>query len=139
MGTIAWSEAREGMSFPAWERGGLDIALFQAYGEASGDGNPMHTDDDYARELGYPGVFAQGMLIMAFAAQHLTDLARVGRLRRIRSKFKKPTWPGETLRFTATVVKKYEQGGKKFLDLDVRGSSLEGEEKIVTEATVICS
>jgi len=137
-GTIKWDDVKEGHEFEPWERGGMNIELFQEYGEASGDGNPMHTDEEYAQDLGYPTVFAQGMLIMAFAAKYVTDVAGVGNTRRIWSKFKKQTWPGETLRFTAVVAKKYQDGGKKLVDLDVKGVSTEGEEKILTEATIIC-
>ncbi len=137
-GSINWEDIKEGQEFEPWERGGLGIELFQEYGEASGDGNPMHTDEEYAQDLGYPTVFAQGMLIMAFASKYVTDLAGAGNIKRIWSKFRKQTWPGETLRFSAKVKKKYEQDGKKLLDLDVTGESTEGEEKIVTEATVIC-
>jgi acyl dehydratase len=136
--TIKWEEIGEGHEFEPWERGGINIELFQEYGEASGDGNPMHTDEEYAQDLGYPTVFAQGMLIMAFASKYITDLSGVGSIRRIWSKFRKQTWPGETLRFSAKVVKKYEDGGNKLLDLDVRGAGADGEEKIITEATVIC-
>ena len=35
------------------------------YSGASGDYNPLHTDDVYTKEVaGYPGVFAHGMLTM---------------------------------------------------------------------------
>lgn len=136
--SIKWDEIEEGHTFDPWERGDLNIELFQAYGEASGDGNPMHTDEEYAQDLGYPTVFAQGMLIMAFASKYITDFAGVGRIRRIWSRFKKQAWPGETLCFTAEVIKKYEENGKKLVDLDVVGANDEGEEKILTEATVIC-
>jgi acyl dehydratase len=137
-GKVEWEKVEEGQEFAPWERGGIGIELFQAYGEASLDGNPMHTDEEYAQDLGYPTVFAQGMLIMAFAAKYVTDLFGVGSIRRIWSKFAKQTWPGETLRFTATVKNKYERDGRKMLDLDVRGVGVENlEEKIVTEATVV--
>jgi len=138
MADIKWEQIEAGHSFEPWQRGGMNIELFQEYGEASGDGNPMHTDEEYAQDLGYPTVFAQGMLIMAFVAKYVTDLAGVGSVRRIWSKFKKPTWPGETLSFSATVKKKYEDGGKKLLDLGVVGQNEDGEEKIITEATIIC-
>ena len=135
---IKWDAIENGHSFEPWERGDLNIELFQAYGEASGDGNPMHTDEEYAQDLGYPTVFAQGMLIMAFVAKYVTDLAGVGSIRRIWSRFRKQSWPGETLRFTATVTKKFQEGEKKLMDLEVKGANPEGEEKIITEATVIC-
>ena len=138
-GRTDWNAIGEGHTFEAWERSDLSIELFQAYGEASGDGNPMHTDEEFAQDLGYPTVFAQGMLIMAFAAKYVTDIAGVGNTRRIWAKFAKQTWPGETVRFTATLKRKYEEGSKTLADLEIRGISTEGEEKIVSEATVICT
>ena len=38
-----------------------------AYAEASGDRNPIHLDDDFARSVGLPGVIAHGMLQMGIA------------------------------------------------------------------------
>jgi len=134
---LKFKDFEVGQEFPAWERGGINIQLFQTYGEASGDGNPMHTDEEYARDLGYPGVFAQGMLIMAFAAKYVADLAGAGSIQRIQSRFRKQTWPGETLRFSATVTKKAEEGGKKLVTLDIKGTNLEGEEKLLGEAVVV--
>jgi acyl dehydratase len=137
MPKLKFKEIKEGQEFPAWERGGINIELFQSYGEASGDGNPMHTDEEYARDLGYPGVFAQGMLIMAFAAKYVADLAGAGAIERIQSRFRKQTWPGETLRFAATVTAKKEESGKKLVSLDLKGTNLEGEEKLLGEAVVL--
>jgi acyl dehydratase len=134
---LKFDEVREGQEFAAWERGNLNIELFQAYGEASGDGNPMHTDEEYARDLGYPGVFAQGMLIMAFAAKYLTDLFGVGAIQRIHSRFRRQTWPGETLRFVATVTKKSQEGGKNLVTVDLKGANREGEEKLLGEAVLL--
>ena len=133
-----WDELEEGHTFEPWERDGLSIELFRDYGEASGDGNPMHTDEEFARNLGHPTVFAQGMLIMAFIAKYVTDIAGVGNIRRLWSRFAEKTWPGETLRFTATLERKYREGDRALADLDIRGIGTGGEEKIRSEATVIC-
>jgi acyl dehydratase len=59
-------------------------------------------------------------------------------MRRLWAKFAKQTWPGETLRFTATLTRKYEEGSTKLADLEVHGTGAEGEKKIITEATVVC-
>ena len=134
-----WDELEEGHSFEPWERDGLSIELFQSYGEASGDGNPMHTDEEYARDLGHPTVFAQGMLIMAFAAKYVGDIAGTGNIRRLWARFAEKTWPGETLRFTATLERKYRQGDRTLADLEIRGTGTGGEEKLRSEATVICT
>jgi acyl dehydratase len=45
----------------------------KTYADASGDQNPLHQDDDFARAVGFPGVIAHGMLTMGELAQCLTD------------------------------------------------------------------
>ena len=51
------------------------------YAGASGDYNPLHSDEVFAREVaGYPGVFAHGMLTMGMTGRLLTDWVGDGRL-----------------------------------------------------------
>ena len=47
-----------------------------AYAEASGDRNPIHLDDDFARSVGLPGVIAHGMLQMGIAATVAAQASR---------------------------------------------------------------
>lgn len=50
------------------------------YAEASGDHNPIHSDEAVARSVGLPGVIAHGMYTMALAARAVacwTDGAEV--------------------------------------------------------------
>jgi acyl dehydratase len=43
------------------------------YAGASGDFNPIHYRDDFAQEVGLPGVLAHGMLTMGIAVQPVVD------------------------------------------------------------------
>ncbi|QFZ23514.1 MaoC family dehydratase [Saccharothrix syringae] len=43
------------------------------YAGASGDFNPIHWNERFAREVGLPGVIAHGMLTMALAGRVVTD------------------------------------------------------------------
>lgn len=43
------------------------------YAGASGDRNPIHWNDRFAREVGLPGVIAHGMFTMGQAVQVVTD------------------------------------------------------------------
>src|SRR5690606_22630866 len=53
---------------------GLTRTQIGQYAGASGDFNPVHTDERFAVEAaGYPSVFAHGMLTMGMAARVLTD------------------------------------------------------------------
>jgi len=47
------------------------------YAGASGDFNPLHTDDEFARAVGMKdGVISHGMLVMGFVAQAVTNWNR---------------------------------------------------------------
>jgi acyl dehydratase len=59
-----------------------------AYAEASGDHNPIHLDDDFARSVGLPGRIAHGMLQMGIAGTVAAEAAGGGsRLRKLQCRF----------------------------------------------------
>jgi acyl dehydratase len=90
------------------------------YAGASGDYNPLHTDERFAREVaGYPGVFAHGMLTMGLTGRMLTDWVGDGRLATFGIRFTAQVNPGDTLTSTATVRDLLEQDGKPLVALDV--------------------
>ncbi len=74
------------------------------YAGASGDYNPLHTDDPYTRDAaGYPSVFAHGMLTMGMTGRMVTNYVGDGRLTKYGVRFTNQVWPGDTLNSTATV------------------------------------
>lgn len=69
-----------------------------AYAEASGDRNPLHTDDAFARSVGFPSVIAHGMFTMGHMAACL--LAWAGEdaaVASISAAFRAPAFPGDEL------------------------------------------
>jgi acyl dehydratase len=52
-----------------------DKYLTVRYAGASGDFNPIHVDDDFAREVGLPGRILHGLWTMAQVARAMTDAA----------------------------------------------------------------
>jgi acyl dehydratase len=77
----------------------------RAYAEASGDRNPIHLDEAFARAVGLPGIVAHGMLTMAFVAEMVTDwLGDRGKLRRLEGRFADMVQPGDEIRCTGTVT-----------------------------------
>ena len=68
--------------------GEITKAQIAEYSRVSADPNPMHTDEELAREMGYPTVYAQGMLGMAFLSRFVVARAGgIGKLRRIKVRF----------------------------------------------------
>ena len=94
------------------------------YAGASGDYNPVHTDELFTKEVaGYPTVFAHGMLTMGMTGRMLTNYVGDGRLTEYGVRFTNQVWPGDTLDATATVLK-VEDG---LVDLDVTTVNQKGD------------
>lgn len=72
--------------------------LFE-YAEASGDKNPIHLDDSFAKQGGFPSVIAHGMISMAL----LADLVRMHfpedhyNTVRFKVRFRKVAFPSDQL------------------------------------------
>ena len=99
------------------------------YAGASGDYNPIHTDEVYTTKVaGYPSVFAHGMLTMGMTGKMLTNYVGDGRLTRFGVRFTRQVWPGDTLTAKATVGAIREEGGQYFVDLAVSTMNQEGAE-----------
>jgi acyl dehydratase len=100
------------------------------YAGASGDFNPMHTDETAATAAGLPSVFGHGMFTMGMLGTALTDYVGVGNLRGYKVRFTKQTWPGERLTTRITVARKYDEAGEHRVDLECEVVNDDGEAKV---------
>lgn len=90
-------------SLPIREWCPSDLQLRQ-YAEISGDFNPIHLDDVYARRAGFDGVIAQGMLTMAQLGAMLTDwMSEEGTLKNFEVRFKNMVRVGERIVFFGSI------------------------------------
>jgi acyl dehydratase len=97
------------------------------YSGASGDYNPLHSDEVFAtRVAGYPTVFAHGMLTMGLTGRMLTNWVGDGRLSSFGVRFVGQVWPGDTLTARATVGAIRDEGGVKRVDLAVETVNQDG-------------
>ena len=93
------------------------------YAGASGDYNPLHTDEIFTTKVaGYPSVFAHGMLTMGMTGKMLTDYVGDARLTKYGVRFTSQVWPGDTLDATAT-VKELKNG---LVELDIETKNQDG-------------
>ncbi|MEE9277281.1 MAG: MaoC/PaaZ C-terminal domain-containing protein [Dehalococcoidia bacterium] len=108
------------------------------YAGASGDYNPIHTDEVYTTKvLGYPSVFAHGMLSMGLTGKMLTNYVGDGRLTKYGVRFTNQVWPGDSLTAKATVEEVREENGKHYVDLAVSTVNQNGEEVVKGSATAL--
>ncbi len=95
------------------EVGNVEILLTRdslvRYAGASGDFNPIHYRDDFAKSVGLDGVLAHGMLTMGAAVQVVVDwIGDPGRIIDYGVRFTKPVFvdanDGAVLKVTAKVA-----------------------------------
>ena len=107
------------------------------YAGASGDFNPMHTDEVAAKEAGMPSVFGHGMFSAGLLATAMTNWAGVGSVVRYKVRFVKQTWPGEEFQTSISVTSKREEDGQGLVDVECSLANSDGEVKVAGEATVV--
>ncbi len=108
------------------------------YAGASGDYNPIHTDEVFATQVArYPSVFAHGMLTMGMTAKMLTDYVGDGRLRKYGVRFTSQVWPGDTLTATATVEEILQEEGELLVNLSVVTVNQKDQEVLRGTATAL--
>ena len=68
----------------------INRKLLVEYANASGDQNPIHQDEAFAKSVGLPDVIAHGMLTMALAGKYLSDISGSQSVLEFSAKFIKP-------------------------------------------------
>ena len=107
------------------------------YAGASGDYNPLHSDDKFTTEVaGYPSVFAHGMLTMGMTGRIVTDWFGVESLKKYGVRFVKQVFPGDTLTATAEVTDVRDEGGERVADVSVTTVNQDGDAVLTGAATV---
>jgi acyl dehydratase len=118
----------------SWERvvaDGLTRTQIVMYAGASGDFHPVHHDEVVAQQMGYPSIFAHGMLTMGLTGRLLTDVLGEEALLRYGARMVTQVWPGDTLTATLTV----EAVRDAEVDLSIRTVNQAGDVVLTGEAT----
>ena len=106
------------------------------YAGASGDYNPLHSDEVYVTQVaGYPTVFAHGLLSMGATGRVLTDWFGADHLTRYGVRFVNQVWPGDTLTATVTVYAIRDDDGSCLADLTVVATNQDGQTVVQGSAT----
>ncbi len=129
-------DLKQGMTYEKVLVEDLKRTQIVQYAGASGDYNPLHSDEVFATKVsGYPSVFAHGMLTMGMTGTLLTDTVGDGNLTKFGGRFTSQVWPGDTLTAVATVEDVREENGEHLVDLSVRTTNQDGVEVFSGQAT----
>ncbi|MGM9923077.1 MAG: MaoC/PaaZ C-terminal domain-containing protein [Bacillus sp. (in: firmicutes)] len=98
------------------------------YAGASGDYNPLHTDDEFAKKIGMPGVIAHGMLVMGFLGQYVRELAGTSADPvTFKMRFGAMTKPGDAITCSAIIKKVYEEDRQRYAALELVAEKAPGK------------
>ena len=132
--TVTWDELQEGAKAPRREYGPLTRTDFVRYQGASGDFNPIHHDEEFAKSAGFPTVFSVGMLQAGILGCYCTEWLGAENVRRFSVQFREQVWPGDHLDCEATVRRRFEEDGERRVELDLLvtrqesgGAAIKGE------------
>jgi acyl dehydratase len=94
----------------------------------SGDFYQIHYDQDFAKGTGLSGIIVHGALKNAFLGQFLHDwIGEKGTLRKFGCSYRGMDLPNQEIRCRGVVTKKYSDGGKHFVELDVWTENPQGK------------
>ena len=114
-----------------------DKYLPHRYAGASGDFNPIHIDDEFARSVGLPGKILHGLWSMAQVARAQTEAAGgPDRLKRLSVQFRGMGLPEQELVVTST-VREVRDDGIAVVDAEAK----QGDTRVVRrgEAEIVVS
>ena len=118
--TLNASEIKVGDSYSELIVEDLTRTQIVQYAGASGDYNPVHSDEKFVTEVaGYPTVFAHGMLTMGMTGRMVTNYVGDGRLTYYGVRFVNQVWPGDTLTARAEIAGIREENGETLVDLSI--------------------
>ncbi len=108
------------------------------YAKASGDYNPIHTDEEFARNSQFGGVIAHGMLVLAYLSQMLkaafSDKWFDGG--RLDIRFKTPVRAGDVLVIGGIIREVKDTDEAKLFSCDLSCLNQHGQPVILGEASI---
>jgi len=100
------------------------------YAGASGDYNPLHLDDDFAKKIGMEKAIAHGMLIMGILGEYVMEIVKdEAFVSNFKMRFGKMTFPGDTIHCVGKVKDMFLLNEKQHIVLKV--TAIKNETEVV--------
>jgi acyl dehydratase len=136
--SVYFDDLEVGRELPPLVKGPIEQIQLTRYAGASGDFNPIHQDETFARAAGMGGIFAHGMLSMGFVAQSVTDWLGVGCVKKVGVRFAGLVRLGDVITCHGKVVAKRpatDGTSQNLVDLELWAENQKGDRVITGQAT----
>ena len=131
-----YSVAEIGDQLPPLTLGPINKDDLELYANASGDQNPIHTDQDFAKKSGLPDVIAHGMLIMSYLGRLLTNSVPQYQIKNFNVQFSNMTYVNQKIICTGKVLEKNSIDGEEIVTVALKVEDQQGEKKIIGKAII---
>lgn len=107
---------------------------FVKYAGASGDFNPVHYDEPYAKKAGNKSVFGQGMLTAGYASHMISDWFGLENVTSFKVRFRARLFPGDSLTVNGEItdIDSHDDGATVVSEFEV--TNQDGNRLITGEA-----
>jgi acyl dehydratase len=114
--------------------GPLTRTDFVRFVGANGDFNPNHHDEIYAIRSGFDKIFAPGMLQGGYLGRLVSEWVGPSALRTFRLRFSSQAWPGDIVICRARVVRRFQDGDKRRVEIEAEAINQNGDALIKAHA-----
>ena len=135
-GKVYVEDITVGQPLPHLVKGPIQQIQLTRYAGASGDFNPIHQDDEFAKAAGMGGVFGHGMLTMGFVAQCVTDWAGAGSVTKLGVRFAGLVRLKDVITCKGRVLDKSSKNGAHLVDVELWAENQKGEKVVTGKETV---
>jgi acyl dehydratase len=133
---VYFEDVKVGDELPPLVKGPIQQIQLTRYAGASGDFNPIHQDDEFAKAAGMGGVFGHGMLTMGFVAQCVTDWAGAGSVKKLGVRFQGLVRLKDVITCKGRVLGTSSKNGTYLVELELWAENQKGEKVVTGKATV---
>lgn len=127
MAQVYFEDIKEGDEIPRLKKN-CSTQQLVLWAAGSGDFYQIHYDVEFAKGTGLSGIIVHGALKNAFLGQLLHDwIGEQGTLRKFGCSYRGMDLPDQDILCRGTVTKKYTDGGKNYVELDVWTENPQGK------------
>lgn len=133
---LKWTDIQESQDIPELRKT-PGVSQLVKYSAGSGDFNPLHHDYNFPQSKALGSIIVHGRFRYASLGQLVSDwLGHQGRIVKLSCQYRGMDFPDQEMTCKGTVRRKYEEGGRKLVELSVWTENPEGQKTTPGEAIV---